>query len=129
MMNQKIYLVLWVWFVVLFSVSACMIIYRVLTCMLPLFQRIEIQGYLKSTDDFAVQRLIIDFDHIGNYFVLTQIGRNATPYTFRKFLDEVVDRSDETKKKDKENDIMHFKEKLLKPKNALKKSQLTKNCV
>ena len=91
-MNQKIYLILWVWFVVLFSVSACMIVYRVLTCMLPGFQRTHIQRYLRSSDDYAVRKLRLDFDHIGNYFVLTQIGRNATPYTFRKFLDEVVDR-------------------------------------
>ena len=101
-MNQKIYLVLWIWFVVLFSVSACMIVYRVLTCILPGFQRKEIQGYLKSSDDYAVRRLRLDFDHIGNYFVLTQIGRNATPYTFRKFLDEVVDRPNKTNEKEKE---------------------------
>ena len=91
-MNQKIYLVLWVWFVVLFSVSACMIVYRVLTCTLPAFQRNVLQRYLKSTDHYAVQKLRLDFDHVGNFFVLTQIGRNATPYNFRKFLDEVVDR-------------------------------------
>ena len=53
-------------------------------------QRTTIQFYLKSKDVDAVKALKLDFDHIGNWFVLTQIGRNATPYAFRKFLNEVA---------------------------------------
>ena len=100
-MNQKIYLVLWIWFAILFSVSGCMIVYRVVTCLLPEYQRKQIQNYLKSSDDYAVKRLRLDFDHIGNFFVLTQIARNVTPYTFRKFLDKVVDRPPKINQKEK----------------------------
>jgi len=90
LMNQRIYLVLWTWFVVLFVVSACMILYRILTLILPNLQRSEIRQFIKSRNDDAVQALKLDFDHIGNWFLLAQIGRNSTPYSFRDFLNEVA---------------------------------------
>jgi len=89
-MNQKIYLILSIWFMILFSVSACSILCRALTTMLPVFQRGEIQKLLLTSSDSDVKKLILDFGHIGNYFVLTQIGRNATPYNFREFMKELV---------------------------------------
>jgi len=89
-MNQKIYLILSIWFMILFSVSACSILCRVLTTMLPVFQRGEIQKLLLTSSDSDVKKLILDFNHIGNYFVLTQIGKNATPYNFREFMKELV---------------------------------------
>ena len=93
LMNQKIYLVLWVWFLVLFTVSGCMLLYRLLTLSLPELQRTELRQCIKSEDVGAVQALILDLDHIGNWYLLTQIGRNATPYAFREFLNEVVGRT------------------------------------
>ena len=92
-MNQKIYLVLWIWFVVLFTVSGCKILFRFLTLILPQLKQMEIRKYIKSRDDGAVRSLKLDFDYIGNWFILLQIGRNSTPYTFREFLDEVVGRT------------------------------------
>ena len=89
-MNQQIYLILWFWFIVLFVASGWMVIYRLVTLSLVDMQRTTIQFYLKSKDVDAVKALKLDFDHIGNWFVLTQIGRNATPYAFRKFLNEVA---------------------------------------
>ena len=97
-MNQKIYLIIWIWFVVLFTVSGCMILYRVLTFVLPDFQRKSIQMYIQSTDDEAVKALLLDFDHIGNWFLLTQIGRNTDPYKFREFLNEVVGKAKKVNK-------------------------------
>ena len=44
---------------------------------------------------------MLDFNHIGNYFLLTQIGRNATPYNFREFMKELVNEENYSKK---END-------------------------
>ena len=88
--NQKIYLVLWIWFVVLFTASGIMIIYRILGFILPTFQRMEIQSYIRSSKNDSVKSLKLDYNHIGHRFVLGQIGRNSTPYNFRAFLDEVA---------------------------------------
>ena len=54
-----------------------------------------LRHYIKSGKDAklnAVNKLKpkLGYGYIGHWFVLTQIGRNATAYNFRKFLDEVV---------------------------------------
>ena len=99
-LNQQIFLVLWVWFMILFSATVCQIIYRLITLFVPSWQSWTIQYQLNSTDDLAVKKIELGFGKIGNWFLLTQIGSNSDPYAFRKFLEEVtgVDR----KKKEEE---------------------------
>jgi len=106
-MNQKIFLVLWIWFMILFCVTACQIIYRITTLLVPSFQETTIQYQLKTKDDDmlrAVKKLKLGFGNAGNWFLLTQIGGNADPYAFRMFLEEVtgVTRSAERVKKEEE---------------------------
>ena len=98
LMNQQTFLLVWIWFIVLISVSACMILYRLVTFSLVDYQRRAIQHYVKSNDDSASKKILLNFDHIGNWFLLTQIGRNSTPYTFRRFLDEIVGTKTDEKK-------------------------------
>jgi len=106
-MNQKIFLVLWIWFMILFCVTACQIIYRITTLLVPSFQETTLQYQLKTKDDDmlrAVKKLKLGFGNAGNWFLLTQIGGNADPYAFRMFLEEVtgVTRSAERVKKEEE---------------------------
>jgi len=89
-LNQQIFLVLWVWFMILFSATVCQIIYRLITLCVPSYQSWTIQYQLKSTDDLAVKKIELGFEKIGNWFLLTQIGSNSDPYAFRKFLEEVT---------------------------------------
>jgi hypothetical protein len=56
-----------------------------------------IQSHVKSRNDRAVNGLKLDYEYLGNWFLLVQIGRNSTPYTFRLFLDEVVGKKQENK--------------------------------
>ena len=88
--NQQIFLVLWVWFMILFFATVCQIIYRLITLFVPSYQSWTIQYQLNSTDDLAVKRIELGFGKIGNWFLLTQIGSNSDPYAFRKFLEEVT---------------------------------------
>ena len=108
-MNQTIYLVLWIWFLVLATVASCMLMYRVILLFDRCFQyfrpqsrhsfrRETIQLYTRSssTKDVGViwdtkfgQRKTKFKDNIGHWFVLTQIARNADPYKFRTFLKEL----------------------------------------
>jgi len=89
-LNQQIFLVLWVWFMILFSATVCQIIYRLITLFVPSYQSWTIQYQLKSTDNQAVKKIELGFGKIGNWFLLTQIGSNSDPYAFRKFLEEVT---------------------------------------
>lgn len=116
LMNQQIYLLVWIWFIVLISASTFMILYRLVTFSLVDFQRRAIQYYIKSEDDNASKAILLDFDHIGNWFILTQIGRNSTPYTFRRFLDKVagttriIDEAKQKKQKKKPKNTIHENE-------------------
>merc|ERR1712173_154355 len=100
------FLVLWIWFMILCSATVCQIIYRLVTLLVPSYQRSMIQYHLKSTDNMAVKQIDLGFGKVGNWFLLTQIGGNSDPYAFRKFLEEVtgVDRKGQDKNK-KEQEI------------------------
>ena len=105
-MNQKIFLVLWLWFTILWCVSLCQIIYRVTTILVPSTQEWTIQFLLKSTDKdllTAIRKLKLRNGNVGNWFLLTQIGSNSDPYAFRQFLEDVsgVKRTDEEKQRQK----------------------------
>ena len=87
-MNQKIYLVLWIWLVFLLGLSLFMFLYRIAFLVLPDFRRRVLLRYLKTSQSSAVDSLSVDFEHIGNWFLLIQIGQNANPYKLREFLRE-----------------------------------------
>ena len=101
LMNQKTFLILWIWFVVLLAVTICMIFYRLVTLALVDVQRNTIQYYAKSRDDEAVKKIELGLSHIGNWFLLTQIGRNSDPYKFRQFLNELTGSTGTNKKNEK----------------------------
>jgi len=94
MINQKIYLVIWAWFIVLFIASGCMIVFRILCTALPLLRKIIVQSYTtgKGIEKIAYVRTdspTYDFGHIGHWFLLTQIGKNSSPHLFTNFLKEL----------------------------------------
>ena len=90
LMNQKIFLIIWIWFMVLFAVTACMILYRLVTLFSEDGRTYTIQYYAKSEDKVAVKKIKLGLRFIGNWFLLTQIGRNSDPYRFREFLDKLT---------------------------------------
>jgi len=105
-MNQKIFLVLWVWFTILWCVTVCQIIYRVITIFVPSAQQTTIRFLLKSKDKDllkAIRTLRLSNGNVGNWFLLTQIGGNSDPYAFRQFLEDVsgVKRTDDEKQRQK----------------------------
>ena len=101
LMNQKTFLIVWIWFMVLFGVTICQILYRFITLVLVDCQYNTIQQYAKSRDDEAVKKIELGLSHIGNWFLLAQIGRNSDPYKFRQFLHELTGATGKDKKNKK----------------------------
>ena len=90
--NQQIYLVLWAWFIILFCASLVMITVRILSIAVPAFRKFLLLSYTKSEGMERlsyVKRLTQDKGSIGHWFILTQIGRNASPYKFKMLLEEI----------------------------------------
>ena len=110
LMNQKTFLVVWIWFMVLFGVTICQILYRFVTLVLVDCQINTIQQYAMSRDNEAVKKIELGSSHIGNWFLLTQIGRNSDPYKFRQFLNELTGTTG-TNKKNKKGKVVDRSEK------------------
>ena len=92
MINQKMYLMLWAWFMVLFFAIVCMIVIRLLSLCFPKYRKATIEAYTKSkgVEKLAcIQNLSEGCGNIGHWFLLTQIGRNSLPYNFKNFLEEI----------------------------------------
>jgi len=91
-LNQKIYFVLWLWFMVLFGVSVLVIINRLMCIFVPAFQRQVLASHLKSRNAnrlTSLERIPLGHDYLGKWFILAQLGRNSSPYKYRDFLDQL----------------------------------------
>merc|ERR1712110_801144 len=91
-LNQKIYFLLWFWFMVLFGVSVLVIINRIMCIFVPAFQRQVVAAHLKSKNAnrlTSIERIPLGHDYLGKWFLLAQLGRNSSPYKYRNFLDQL----------------------------------------
>jgi hypothetical protein len=91
-LNQKIYFVLWLWFMILFGVSVLVIINRIMCIFVPAFQRQVVASHLKSKNAnrlTSLERIPLGHDYLGKWFLLAQLGRNSSPYKYRNFLDQI----------------------------------------
>jgi hypothetical protein len=97
--NQKLYVAIWFWMVIL--VIACIIntIYRVGIISVPALRKQEFVWLLNTKrrkEEFLDKDNIVreqweEIGKIGNWFVLCQIGRNSNSYYYRKFLQCLIE--------------------------------------
>ena len=88
--NEKVYFVLWFWYMFLFHVCAWQLLYRIVPIVIPgIRARLIALKLHKSYDDTTIKRFFkSDFD-LGDWFLLNQIGKNVDSYFFEKFLYEL----------------------------------------
>ena len=89
-LNQKIYFLIWVWFIVLFVVSALVFIDRMMCIFVPAYQRSILESHINSRNARRLTECIpLGYERIGKWFVLAQLGRNSSPYKYRNFLEKL----------------------------------------
>ena len=88
--NEKVYFVLWFWYMFLFHVCAWQLLYRIVPIVIPgIRARLIALKLHKSYDDTTIKRFFkSDFD-LGDWFLLNQIGKNVDGFFFEKFIEEV----------------------------------------
>ena len=96
-LNQKIYFLLWLWFMVLFSTSVIIIINRIMCVFSPAYQRRVIASHIKSKNVgklIWLEEIPQGYDYLGKWFILAQLGRNSCSYKYRNFIEKLVGESE-----------------------------------
>ena len=88
MLNEKIYIFLWFWFIILATVTGLALIYR----LAVIFTRFRLY-LLKSQAPLAPRQ---DLEYvarkcqIGDWFVLTQLSKNINPVYFKELISDLA---------------------------------------
>ena len=85
--NEKIYLILWFWILILFGASMLMLIYRLGTIVVPSIRQHELLYRARKGNSNNIGKLR-DLT-LSQWFILSQIGRNSNSRDFNKFLYEL----------------------------------------
>jgi len=104
--NGKIYLVVWFWMVILLIACAINAIYRIALLVVPAIRKYELVCLINTRrrraefleKDTIVREYWEESNKIGTWFLMCQIGRNASPYYFREFLLSLIDNDNDRKK-------------------------------
>jgi len=87
--NQWIFLILYFWYVLLFTLSAFYVLYRISTIALPQLRihvlKNKINGRLWDKRGMLVNKVLRNCD-TGDWFLLDQIGQNVNSVFFGEFL-------------------------------------------
>ena len=104
--NEKIYLVLWFWYLFLGPVSILYLCYRLITLMFHGVRYSLLYRKVRRKYDVDIQRsleFVLAKGQIGDWFVLYQLSKNCNPYFYREFIKELAKDMREKPKKSKSN--------------------------
>jgi len=99
--NEKLYLLIWFWMVILIFVSVFWVFFRLSTLFVGYFRFVLVMsrtGLASSKDLRKSVQFVLSKCFLGDWFVLAQIGKNVNTYFYRAFLKEL---SNELKEKPK----------------------------
>jgi len=97
--NEKIYVFLWFWFITLAVVSGAHVVYRLVTVFIPQMRQIMLKSRARLVPIGYVDS-VLRSAQIGDWFVLYQLSKNVEDLNFREFLVSLAERMEngETKK-------------------------------
>ena len=88
--NQKIYLVLWFWYIFILIIGALQIIFEVIIISVPEFRNYLITWQLGKSAIKDVRNFLVMKCNIGDWFLLYQISKNMDKNVFSLLLERIV---------------------------------------
>ncbi|KAF0289299.1 Innexin inx2 [Amphibalanus amphitrite] len=87
--NEKIYIMLWFWFIVLSVLTGLVLLYRIAQVFHPQLrlQLLMVRARLASHHDVAI---VARKCQIGDWFVLYQMGKNMDPIAFKELIGKLA---------------------------------------
>lgn len=87
--NEKIYVFLWFWFIILSVLSGISLIYRMAVIMGPKLRLYLLRARAKLALQVDIER-IAKKCQIGDWFVLYQLGKNIDPLIFKEVITDLA---------------------------------------
>lgn len=83
--NEKVYIFLWFWFILLAVVSGLALLYRLVTVLIAQARMymLRSRAHLASRNEVDV---VARKCQIGDWFVLQLLGKNIDPLVFKEFI-------------------------------------------
>jgi len=86
--NEKIYVFLWFWFLGLAAVSAVQMFYRVMVIMVPCLRATLLKVRARMVPHYKVSEVCRQA-RLGDWFLLYQLGKNMDSLVYREFMEEL----------------------------------------
>ena len=93
--NEKIYLALWFWFVFLMVIGSLQILFHLCVIFIPPLRSLFLAWTLGTPMESIEKKKKLFQNSIGNWFLLLQIGKNMDPIFFENFLEGLQVQHDE----------------------------------
>ena len=98
--NEKIYVFLWFWFVIVSVITGVQLIYRLAILVTPQWRKVLLRRQSRLVPMTQLDA-ICKVSHLGDWFLLYQLGKNMDPLVFRDFIKALYE-----KLKPKEGDTL-----------------------
>jgi len=92
--NEKIYVFLWFWFIILTVITGMQVIYRIVVLFLPRLRELLLKGRSRLTIMHQIEGICRRL-RIGDWFLLYQLGKSIDPLIFKEFLGELYKKVEE----------------------------------
>lgn len=80
--NEKVYVFLWFWFIVLAVITGLAVLYRLLTIVSLQLRYLLLKSKFRIASKRDVQYLSYNMS-VGDWFIFNQIGQNVDPFAFK----------------------------------------------
>lgn len=91
--NEKIYVFLWFWFVILSVLTGIALVYRAFVLMGPQVRMFLLRTRSRHTSQEEIEK-IAKKCMIGDWFVLYQLGKNIDPLIYKEIVADLADKLD-----------------------------------
>ncbi|MCL4123136.1 UNVERIFIED_CONTAM: hypothetical protein GTU68_002770 [Idotea baltica] len=90
LLNEKIFLIMWIWFVILMCATSFQLVLRLLIFQFPILRvkLLEQRGKLGKSYDVET---LVRYMHLGDFCLLYNIGKNVDAMCFKDILQGLID--------------------------------------
>lgn len=107
-LNEKLYLVLWLWMIVVTVLSFLMVLFRLMVVAFPKFRSYLLLAQVRCFDMEQMECIVNSLNY-GSFFVLYLIGRNCHPFVLKDLVSalyETVKSTKDVKGRIRRNDVI-----------------------